>query len=1015
MNATIPQDGGTLHPSSPNTQKPFYDFHPLRFFLQAALTLTGAEAGSLWLRDPIRNPIHTSILQEGDPPFLPQFDNPQLLERWIAELGPKNEPRDHGVFKPNSNNAGMDLNESGLILKLLPEILRIQTSYLSQPRQRRHSDHKSAIASPEFWLGLRFANDLQCFKAFEALNSRSSSSNLWPSLPIAAQMAFENHKLATLMRDPVCQLPGRVEFHACLSSCLQKESARQGQLGLILINPDEFGVINQRYGQEQGDSTLRAIAAKILSGLRQSDLVFRYGGAIFAVILEASDAQRTQKVGEKLLNLLSGPYLEGKIQLSFSIGIHSFDGRTDNGETDINDFLQKADHALNVAKLSGGGRVVLWQPGEFDSIQSYDRLSGIFTADSERDYRNMLLLWDTISTISANEDMQGIASEFIERVAAVFQFSRAALFTHDDQEAPAVIAGVYGKDSHGKPNSAHSFPLSGKQKELLKITRQRKKIERIKWGKKNQSHVAYAFPLTARDVFLGWVYLEGVDDVLQLDSSDLVFLDALAKQVAIAIDRARLAADWKSEKQRESQQLKQEVEALRQALPQARLVYRSPQLQSVLETIKTVAPTDVTVLITGESGTGKEVMARTLHEHSLRQDNPFITVDCGAIAPTLLEAELFGHVKGAYTGADSASEGRIMQANGGTLFLDEIGELPLDVQAKLLRFVQEKEITPVGGGKTRNVDVRIVAATNRNLFQEVAKGRFRQDLYYRLQVVTVTVPPLRERPDDILPLARFFVEKFALQYGKAKLRLAPDTESLLLAHSWPGNVRELHNTLLRAVVMAQSEIIAPTDLQLVDDSKHTSPPAIPEKEVFIPSSIAAAETRQPAFDNLSKQNTHLSPAHEDPWEALRRALSDQLTAVLSSEHGAPVPLGRWLVEDLVIEADKQHRHIARRACKALGMAETTFRRHLEKVNRETSLGLVTRTTHWRKIQPCLESLVRTASLSDTPKIAENARRMLLHIIAEQVADNTQLGAKLMGVSVPTYRKSIKTLNAAHEI
>ena len=242
-------------------------------------------------------------------------------------------------------------------------------------------------------------------------------------------------------------------------------------------------------------------------------------------------------------------------------------------------------------------------------------------------------------------------------------------------------------------------------------------------------------------------------------------------------------------------------------------------MDGLLETARAAAPTDVTVLINGESGTGKELLARTVHELSNRKGKPFVTVDCGAIASNLIEAELFGHSKGAYTGADRASQGRIVQADGGTLFLDEIGEVPLDVQAKLLRFVQEKEIHPVGAATSRKVDVRIIAATNRDLASEAGAGRFREDLYYRLNVVTLTAPPLRERPEDILPLAGHFLEKFALQYEKGPRRFSRSAERLLQSYSWPGNVRELQNGILRAVVLSTDEVIDGSQLVFEDPAE----------------------------------------------------------------------------------------------------------------------------------------------------------------------------------------------------
>ncbi len=238
----------------------------------------------------------------------------------------------------------------------------------------------------------------------------------------------------------------------------------------------------------------------------------------------------------------------------------------------------------------------------------------------------------------------------------------------------------------------------------------------------------------------------------------------------------------------------------------------SPELQAVFEVIKQAAPTKATVLILGESGTGKELVAQALHEESPRKDKPFVKVNCAALSESLLESELFGHEKGSFTGAVGRKEGRFELADGGTLFLDEIGEISASLQIKLLRVLQTREFERVGGTQTVKVDVRLVAATNKDLAAEVKAGRFREDLYYRLNVVAVTLPSLRQRKGDIPALVSHFIGKYAASYGKNVKGLAPGTLNALLAHSWPGNVRELENAIERAVVLAKSGELTADDL-----------------------------------------------------------------------------------------------------------------------------------------------------------------------------------------------------------
>lgn len=243
-----------------------------------------------------------------------------------------------------------------------------------------------------------------------------------------------------------------------------------------------------------------------------------------------------------------------------------------------------------------------------------------------------------------------------------------------------------------------------------------------------------------------------------------------------------------------------------------RIIGNSPVLEKVLKIVDKVAPTETTVLVTGESGTGKELIVRQLHCNSLRCDKPLVPINCGAIPADLLESELFGHEKGAFTHAVRSRAGRFELANSGTVFLDEIGELDPQLQVKILRAIQEKEIERVGASQTLKVDVRIVAATNRNLENEVAAGRFREDLYYRLNVVPIQIPPLRQRPEDILELAGHFLSHFCHKKKRESLTISTKARELLLRYSWPGNVRELENFMERMSILCDGNTVTPEDL-----------------------------------------------------------------------------------------------------------------------------------------------------------------------------------------------------------
>jgi transcriptional regulator with GAF, ATPase, and Fis domain len=288
----------------------------------------------------------------------------------------------------------------------------------------------------------------------------------------------------------------------------------------------------------------------------------------------------------------------------------------------------------------------------------------------------------------------------------------------------------------------------------------------------------------------------------RLEKSDLDWLRVFADHAAVAIANARAfeeIAQLKESAERERDYLR---EAVRSALQHGDVIAESPQMKRVLEQVQAVARTDSSVLILGESGVGKELIAAAVHDSSARRDGPLVKVNCASVPRELFESEFFGHVRGAFSGAARDRQGRFLLADGGSLFLDEVGEIPLELQGKLLRVLQERTFEAVGDDRTREVDVRVIAATNRPLDVEVEKGRFRRDLFYRLNVLPVEVPPLRERRDDILPMARRFLRSTAHRLHLPERELSKQDEQALLAYDFPGNVRELQNIVERAVVLS---------------------------------------------------------------------------------------------------------------------------------------------------------------------------------------------------------------------
>ena len=309
-------------------------------------------------------------------------------------------------------------------------------------------------------------------------------------------------------------------------------------------------------------------------------------------------------------------------------------------------------------------------------------------------------------------------------------------------------------------------------------------------------------PLMLYGRALGAVYLTTADLSTHFDEGHLQLLTTICRIAAVALNNTRHV-----------ERLESERDLLRaEATVEHGMVGESAAVKRVYQFIARVAPADTTVLVRGESGTGKELAARALHQNSPRRERPFVAINCAALTETLLESELFGHERGAFTGALAQKKGKLEVADGGTLFLDEVGEMPATMQAKLLRVLQEREFERVGGTRTIRVDVRVVAATNRDLEEAVKAGAFRQDLYYRLNVVSFELPPLRERREDIPLLASYFVSKYAAKFKRRVTGLSPEARACLVAYDWPGNVRELENAVERSVVLGSTERVLPEDL-----------------------------------------------------------------------------------------------------------------------------------------------------------------------------------------------------------
>jgi diguanylate cyclase (GGDEF)-like protein len=831
---------------------------------------------------------------------------------------------------------------------------------------------------PELWLGLRLEDD-DATAPLVRLPPRPDRPQALEApwawlLGFAGVLARYSRRVSQILDDPVTGLPSRAEFQVDLERALDAGLEDERPLTLLMINPNDFNALNDRMNRVDVDQVVREIADRLRACHRRSDQVARYGSVVFTSILGGADRSEGLRRAEEMLEQLHGrPYFGGAVNLRFSLGVASFEPGDQDVRTAL-DLIRRADTALSAAKRDGGG-IGTWEVGADEETGYHDRLTGIFTGSLAKDYRNMAVLSDTISVLAVASEPQALAAEVVKGLYAAMKPERVGLFEWPTDE-PQMRYGLTRSSVSGPP--AIGFVIDDRERQLVIAARNRRRTMESVRGEGAEERLDLAIPLLAGDASLGVLYLSGRVRATSFDSSDLVFLEALATQVALALDRARLTESQRKREEQERLRLLAEVAELRTALQRTQIIYRSRPMEALLDKVRRVAPTDATVLITGESGTGKELFARALHQLSPRRDQPFVVVDCGAIPTTLLESELFGHEKGAFTGAQAKQLGRLVQADKGTVLLDEIGELPLEAQSRFLRFVQEKYVSPVGGRTGRTVDVRVIAATNRDLQGEVAAGRFRADFYHRLNVVRLEIPPLRERTDDVLHLAQHFCTMYALMYGRPVLSFSPEAEAAVLEHPWPGNVRELQNRVMRAMILAQGEALSSSDLGFADGGLLTDvPAAVPEAEV---ADVPADEA----------------------WPGLREALGRQVKQALEGRQPL-APLGRWLADDLVLEADRLGGGMASSAAALLGMPVTTFRRRLASSQAQAGAGWAPRPPSWPGVRSRLAAVLRCG---EPP--GRNLLKQVLQLLDEEVAahapGDAQVGAALMGVTLPTFRR-----------
>ena len=442
-------------------------------------------------------------------------------------------------------------------------------------------------------------------------------------------------------------------------------------------------------------------------------------------------------------------------------------------------------------------------------------------ADLQKD--SFLALYRISQEINSIQDIQSLFEKVMDIAMEVISAERGFLLLLSPLEKQgyqiAVARNISKQNIHSIAQISNSVVQSVIQHEKPILTYDATEDERFQNSQSivlHQIRSIACVPLKLKNNLIGTIYVDSLHTRGKFNQQTLDFLLAFANQAAIAIDNTRYLYSL----QEENQRLRSEIADLYHF---DEIIGKSPQMQRLFDVMKNVLDVDASVLIEGESGTGKELVARAIHYNGKRKNKPFVAIFCGALAESLLESELFGHKKGAFTGAREDKKGLFEVANGGTVFLDEITEIGLDVQTKLLRVLQEREVKRVGENKTRPVDVRIIAATNKDLIQEVKEDRFRQDLYYRLNVILIKMPPLRERGNDIILLANHFVKKYSLRMDMRPKKFSKKAIEAMKKYSWPGNVRELENTIERALILGKGETITEHDIQLPQDGINFDP------------------------------------------------------------------------------------------------------------------------------------------------------------------------------------------------
>ncbi len=774
---------------------------------------------------------------------------------------------------------------------------------------------------------------------------------------------------------------------------------QQGQTAsshcVLLINPDDFKQINEKFGWQQGDLILQEIESRLQDCLPATDFSCRYSGAFFLVVLnDTNDIDAINIINMLRREICDKPYLRQQAKLTFSFG---FALNNKSLDYSLLELFYHANTSLSKAIEFGGNQIEQWQqPTTLQQIGNFDRIHGGFLQQGNINYRQMLTLWELLNNIDSQGDLPGFVHQLNPILHAGLSLQSSAFYLINNQQ----IQCLGGEDSHVTQTTEQHFVLTESQQQFalrkspgffrqasINITQQGKQL-------------IILVLINIDDSYKALLKLEGEE--LTLDSvSSQSLLHKLADFIRVSLQKIKLQHAFGSENQQ-----RDEAKA-------SDFWFVSKEMETLMHDVSMVASTEATVLITGESGTGKEFLAKKIHDLSHRSHKPFIIFDCSTVVENLLESELFGHKKGAFTGADKAADGCIKQAQGGTLFLDEVGELSLETQMKLLRFIQEKQYSPVGTSTYHVADVRIISATNVNLQAQMRQGKFREDLYYRLNVFNVNTPPLRKRQEDILLLASKFLVAFCAEYNKHINSFDIQAQVALTQYEWPGNVRELKNVIHKAVILCNQNRLLCSHLGLYPNQGQE--PTLERAKDHGNLQVQSAATEQ-SFDEKNRV-----PVHHDEQQSHHYSTPD---AIEESKHNQQ-PL-KDTIEQLLLSFSQQRfancdaimaefefklykqalalsQDITLQAAKHIGISESTFRRRWPILKNKT---LNFEEEQSRMIDSIVDEVMKLPLNEAKPQFV---KQWLIETFT-YLNIPAKICARMLEVSTPTYRKLAKKVN-----